>query len=189
MRANTVALARTADLLGIPVITTASVPDGPNGPLMPEIHEVAPKAQYVARNGEINAWDTPAFREAVAATGRRTLIMAAVITSVCLAEPAISAIGDGYTVYGVVDASGTYSKLSQELAVARMTTAGVVPIDTAATISELQRTWNRPEAPEFASTYASVMTNYQLLIESYQRAQAEATRADGADAERKLANR
>lgn len=186
VRANTVALAKLAKLAGIPVITTASVPQGPNGPLMPEIHEIVPEAQYIPRNGEINAWDVEAFRDAVAATGRKTLIMAAVITSVCLTEPALSAAAEGYKVFGVIDASGTYSKLSQETAMARMVQAGVAPIDTVAVASEVQRTWNRPDAGDFASLYSGVMTNYQLLIESFQRAQAEATGGEGADAERKL---
>ncbi|HEV3299698.1 MAG TPA: hypothetical protein VG055_08650, partial [Planctomycetaceae bacterium] len=57
LRANTTALAKLATLHQIPVITTASVPDGPNGPLMPEIHEAAPHAVYVPRKGEVNAWD------------------------------------------------------------------------------------------------------------------------------------
>ena len=187
VRAHVVALAKLAKLAGIPVITTASVPQGPNGPLMPEIHEIVPEAHYIPRNGEINAWDVPAFREAVTATGRKTLIMAAVMTSVCLAEPAISAVAEGYKVYGVIDASGTYSKLSQETTMARLVQAGVVPIDTSAVASEVQQTWNRPDAGEFAALYSGVMTNYQLLIESYQRAQAEANGDEGADVERKLA--
>jgi nicotinamidase-related amidase len=53
LRANTTALAKLATLQQIPVITTASVPDGPNGPLMPEIHEAAPHAVYVPRKGEV----------------------------------------------------------------------------------------------------------------------------------------
>src|SRR6266699_7333891 len=57
LRANTTALAKLATLHNIPVITTASVPDGPNGPLMPEIHQSAPHAVYVPRQGEVNAWD------------------------------------------------------------------------------------------------------------------------------------
>ncbi|CRZ16934.1 isochorismatase family protein [Mycolicibacterium neworleansense] len=187
VRRNAVALAKLAKIAGIPVITTASVPQGPNGPLMPEIHQIVPDATYVHRNGEINAWDTPAFREAVAATGRKTLIVAAVITSVCLVEPALSALADGYQVYAVIDASGTYSKVSQQTAVARLVQAGAIPIDTAAVASEVQRSWNRPDAAEFAELYSGVMTNYQLLIESYGRAQAEATGGAGADAERQLA--
>src|ERR671922_1274135 len=64
LRANTTMLAKLATLLKIPVITTASEPNGPNGPLMPEIHESAPHATYVARKGEVNAWDNPDFVKA-----------------------------------------------------------------------------------------------------------------------------
>ncbi|WP_262940575.1 isochorismatase family protein, partial [Klebsiella pneumoniae] len=70
LRARAAALAKMASLAGIPVITTASVPQGPNGPLIPEIHENAPHAKYIARKGEINAWDNPEFVAAVKATGR-----------------------------------------------------------------------------------------------------------------------
>ncbi len=109
------ALASMATLAKLPVITTASVPQGPNGPLTPEIHENAPHAKYVARKGEINAWDNPEFVAAVKATGRKTLIIAGTITSVCMAFPAISAVAEGYKVFVVVDASGTYSKMAQEI--------------------------------------------------------------------------
>lgn len=109
LRNHASALAKMAALAKIPVITTASVPQGPNGPLIPEIHENAPHAQYVARKGEINAWDNPDFVAAVKATGRGTLIIAGTITSVCMAFPSISAVQDGYKVFAVVDASGTYS--------------------------------------------------------------------------------
>ncbi|VDZ66102.1 protein YcaC [Klebsiella aerogenes] len=96
LRARAAALAKMASLAGIPVITTASVPQGPNGPLIPEIHENAPHAKYIARKGEINAWDNPEFVAAVKATGRKTLIIAGTITSVCMAFPAIAAVADGY---------------------------------------------------------------------------------------------
>jgi nicotinamidase-related amidase len=108
LRAHAAALAKMATLCKLPVITTASVPQGPNGPLIPEIHENAPHAKYVARKGEINAWDNPDFVAAVKETGRKTLIIAGTITSVCMAFPAISAVADGYKVFAVVDASGTY---------------------------------------------------------------------------------
>lgn len=98
VRDHAIALAEAATLAGIPVITTASVPQGPNGPLIPEIHQAAPHAVYVPRRGEINSWDCPAFVEAVKKTGRKTLIIAGTVTSVCLAFPAISAVRDGYKV-------------------------------------------------------------------------------------------
>ena len=104
LRANAITLAKVASLAKIPVITTASVPQGPNGPLIPEIHEAAPHAQYVARKGEINAWDNPEFVAAVKATGRKQLIIAGTITSVCMAFPSISAVNAGYQVFAVIDA-------------------------------------------------------------------------------------
>jgi len=148
LRAHVIALAKIATLSKIPVITTASVPEGPNGPQIPEIHENAPRAQYVARKGQINAWDNPDFVAAVKATGKKTLIIAGTITSVCMAFPSISAVHEGYKVFAVVDASGTYSKMAQEITLARVVQAGVVPIDTGAVASELQRTWNRKDAQE-----------------------------------------
>jgi nicotinamidase-related amidase len=173
LRRNAIALAKVATLLKIPVITSASVPDGPNGPLIPEIHQAAPHAQYVGRHGEINVWDSPDFVSAVEATGRKTLILAGTLTSVCMAFPSISAVADGYKVYAVVDASGNWSKMATDLTVARIMQAGVIPIDTVAVISELQKTWNRPDAMEFANLYADhAMPEYRLLIESYDKAQA-----------------
>jgi len=171
LRTRAAALAKIASLSNIPVITTASVPQGPNGPLIPEIHANAPHAQYVARKGEINAWDNPEFVAAVKATGRKTLIIAGTITSVCMAFPAISAVAEGYKVFAVVDASGTYSKMAEEITLARVVQAGVVPMDTAAVASEIQKTWNRDDALEWAQVYTQIFPAYQLLIESYTKAQ------------------
>jgi len=171
VRAHATALAKMATLAKMPVITTASVPQGPNGPLIPEIHDAAPHAQYVARRGEINAWDNPELVAAVKATGRSQLIIAGTITSVCMAFPSIAAVADGYQVFAVVDASGTYSKMAEEITLARVVQAGVVPMDTAAVASEIQRTWNREDAQQWAAIYTQIFPNYQLLIESYQKAQ------------------
>ena len=157
-------------LANLPVITTASVPEGPNGPLIPEIHQNAPHAKYVARKGQINAWDSPDFVAAVKATGRKTLIIAGTITSVCMAFPAIAAAREGYKVFAVVDASGTYSKMAEEITLARIVQAGVVPMDTAAVASELQKTWNREDANDWAEIYAKIFPSYQLVIESYMKA-------------------
>lgn len=171
LRSHATALAKMATLADIPVITTASVPQGPNGPLIPEIHAEAPHAQYVARRGEINAWDNPDFVAAVKATGKKQLIIAGTITSVCMAFPAISALADGYQVFAVVDASGTYSKMAEEITLARVVQAGVVPMDTAAVASELQGTWNREDAGEWAQLYTRIFPEYALLIESHMKAQ------------------
>ena len=184
LRNHAAALAKMATLSKMPVITTASVPQGPNGPLIPEIHANAPHATYVARKGEINAWDNPDFVAAVKATGRRTLIIAGTITSVCMAFPAIAAVQDGYKVFAVIDASGTYSKMAEEITLARVVQAGVVPMDTAAVASELQKTWNRPDAGEWAGIYTKIFPAYALLMESYAKAQEVVTNHEQLDSAR-----
>lgn len=184
LRDRAAVLAKIATLGKLPVITTASVPQGPNGPLIPEIHANAPHAKYVARKGEINAWDNPDFVAAVKETGRKTLIIAGTITSVCMAFPAISAIADGYKVFVVVDASGTYSKMAQEITLARVVQAGAVPIDTGAVASEVQKTWNREDAMEWAGVYTKIFPPYQLLIESYMKAQEVAKNNETLDSQR-----
>lgn len=172
LRRNVTALAKVATLLKIPVITTASVPDGPNGPLIPEIHQLAPHAKYVARQGQINAWDMPDFVKAIEETRRKTLVIAATLTSVCLAFPTVCALAAGYKVYAVVDACGNWSKMATDLTIARVVQAGAIPIDTLAVVSELQQTWNRPNALDFANIFADhMMPNYRLLMESYEKAQ------------------
>lgn len=184
LRRHATALAKMATLSKIPVIATASVPQGPNGPLIPEIQQYAPHAQYVARKGEINAWDNPDFVAAVKATGRKTLIIAGTITSVCMAFPSIAAVHAGYKVFAVVDASGTYSKMAQEITLARVVQAGVVPMDTAAVASELQKTWHRDDAQQWAEVYTLIFPPYQLLIESYLKAQDVATKHELLDSQR-----
>ena len=170
LRANTVMLAKLATLLKIPVITSASEPNGPNGPLMPEIHQFAPHAVYVGRKGEVNAWDNEDFVKTVRATGRKTLIIAGVWTSVCVMFPALDAKAAGFKVYAVIDASGDPSELTSRTTIARFAQAGVIPTSTNAVLSEAHRTWDRPEAAELAKLYALVAPNYAAVIESYQKA-------------------
>jgi nicotinamidase-related amidase len=172
LRSNVVALAKVAHLAKIPTITTASVPDGPNGPLIPEIHQYNPEAVYVPRTGQINAWDNPAWVEAIEQTKRKTLLMAGTLTSVCMVFPALSAVEAGYKVFCIVDASGNWSKMATDLSIARIVQAGAMPIDTFAVLAELQSTWNRPDAMEFAAIFAEhVIPGYRALMESYDKAQ------------------
>jgi nicotinamidase-related amidase len=171
LRANTTMLAKLATLLKIPVITTASEPNGPNGPLMPEIHEAAPHAVFVPRKGEVNAWDNEDFVNAIRTTGRQTLIMAGVWTSVCVMFPALDAKAAGFKVYAVIDASGDPSELTSRTTLARFVQSGVIPTSTNAVLSEAHRTWKRPEAAELAKLYALVAPNYAAVMESYQKAQ------------------
>ena len=106
------------------------------------------------RKGEVNAWDNEDFVKAVKATGRKTLIMAGVWTSVCVMFPALDAKAAGYKVYAVMDASGDPSEMASRTTLARFAQAGVIPTSTNAVLCEIHRTWNRPEAAELAKLYA-----------------------------------
>jgi len=179
LRRNVEMLARLATLLNIPVITTASEPNGPNGPLMPEIERHAPHAQYVPRKGEVNAWDNADFVDAVRATGRKTLIMAGVWTSVCVMFPALDAKAAGFDVYAVIDASGDPSEMASRTTLARFVQAGVIPTSTNAVLCEAHRTWARPEAAELAKLYMLTAPNYEAVMESYLRAQDVGKKSNG----------
>lgn len=170
IRDRAIALAEAATLVNMSVITTASVPQGPNGPLIPEIHEAAPHAVYVARRGEVNSWDCKEFVDAVKATGKKTLIIAGTVTSVCMALPALSAVNEGYRVFAVPDASGTYAPEAAIATMMRLTQAGVVITDAGAVLAELQRTWHTPQADAWAQIWGRIFTNYRLLLESYAKA-------------------
>jgi nicotinamidase-related amidase len=171
LRSNVVMLAKLATLMKIPVITTASEPSGTNGPLMPEIHQFAPHAVYVGRKGEVNAWDNEDFIKAVQKTGKKTLLMAGVWTSVCVMFPALDAKVAGYKVYAVIDASGDPSEMASRTSLARFVQGGVIPTSTNAVLSEVHRTWARPEAAEIGKLYAHVSPNYNAVVESYRKAQ------------------
>jgi len=177
LRTNTVVLAKAAKLAKVPIVYTASEPKGPNGPLMHEIAEVAPDATYVPRKGEISAWDNEDFVKAVKATGRKTLVIAGVWTSVCVAFPALQAKAEGYKVYFVTDASGDPSPMASQTTIARMSQAGIIPMSTNAVFCELQRTWNRPDAAQWGELYAAYAPNYGAVAESYKKAQ-EAAKSD-----------
>ena len=188
LRSNVTALAKTSRLAKIPTFTTASVPDGPNGPLIPEIHQYNPDAVYIPRTGQINAWDNPAWVDAIEKTGRKTLLIAGTLTSVCMAFPTLSALAAGYKVFTIIDASGNWSQMATDLTLARVVQAGAMPIDTYAVIGELMNTWNRPDAMEFAAVMVDLMPVYRVLIESFDKAQS--VQRDGRETklDRQLAN-
>jgi nicotinamidase-related amidase len=172
LRSNVTALAKVSRLAKIPTFTTASVPDGPNGPLIPEIHECNPEAVYIPRTGQINAWDNPAWVSAIEKTKRKTLLIAGTLTSVCMAFPTLSALVAGYKVFCVVDASGNWSQMATDLTIARVVQAGAMPIDTYAVLAELMSTWNRSDAMEFAQVMVDhIVPPYRALMESYDKAQ------------------
>ena len=100
----------------------------------------------------MNAWDNEHFVKTVRDTGKNTLIMAGVWTSVCVMFPALDAKAAGFKVYAVMDASGDPSEMASRTSLARFVQGGVIPTTTNAVLSEIHRTWNRPEAAEIGDS-------------------------------------
>jgi len=171
LRTNAVVLAKVAQLAGAPILYTASEPNGSNGPFMEELIIAVPNATFIPRKGEISAWDNADFVDAVEASGKKTLIIAGVWTSVCVAFPALQAKLDGYKVYAVMDASGDYSEMSSRVTLARLNQAGITTVTTNVVMAEFQRTWNRPDATEWGMLYSELVPNYRAAAESFARAQ------------------
>lgn len=141
--ANITALARIAKLYKLPVVlATVNVSTGRNQPTIHQITEVLGDVPIIDRTS-INAWEDKDFVDAVKATGRRKLIMAALWTEVCLVHPALDALADGYEVYPVVDACGGTSLEAHNAALDRLQQAGARPTSWVQLICELQRDWNR----------------------------------------------
>ncbi|OSI14167.1 isochorismate family cysteine hydrolase YcaC [Neisseria dumasiana] len=163
---NVLATADLAKYFGLPTILTTSFEDGPNGPLAPELVEKFPDAPYIARPGQINAWDNEDFVNAVKATGKKQLIIAGVVTEVCVAFPALSAIEEGYDVFVVTDASGTFNQITRDAAWDRMSAAGVQLMNWFNVAAELHRDW-RNDIEGLGTLLGNHIPDYRNLITSY----------------------
>lgn len=163
---SVLALAACAQYFKLPTILTTSFENGPNGPLVPELKDMFPNAPYIARPGNINAWDNDDFVDAVKKTGRKQLIIAGVVTEVCVAFPALSAIEAGYDVFVVTDASGTFNDVTRHAAWARMAAAGAQMMSWFGVACELHRDW-RNDIEGLGALFSNYIPNYRNLITSY----------------------
>lgn len=163
---NVLATADLAKYFGLPTILTTSFENGPNGPLVPELKEMFPDAPYIARPGNINAWDNEDFVQAVKATGKKQLIIAGVVTEVCVAFPALSAIEEGFDVFVITDASGTFNQMTRDAAWERMSQAGVQLMTWFGAACELHRDW-RNDIEGLGALFSNHIPDYRNLINSF----------------------
>lgn len=160
------ATAALAKYFKLPTILTTSFETGPNGPLAPELKEMFPDAPYIARPGNINAWDNEDFVKAVKATGKKQLIIAGVVTEVCVAFPALSALEEGFEVFVATDASGTFTEIARQSAWSRMTANGAQLMNWFAIACELHRDW-RNDIEGLATLFSNHIPDYRNLMTSY----------------------
>ncbi|MDY0391290.1 MAG: isochorismate family cysteine hydrolase YcaC [Desulfobulbus oligotrophicus] len=163
---NVLAVAACGKYFNLPTILTTSFENGPNGPLVPELKEIFPNAPYIARPGNINAWDNEDFVSAVKKTGCKQLIIAGIVTEVCVAFPALSAIEEGYEVFVVTDASGTFNDVTRHTAWLRMQAAGAQLINWFGMACELHRDW-RNDIEGLGTLFSNHIPNYRNLMTSY----------------------
>lgn len=163
---NVLATADLAKYFNLPTILTTSFESGPNGPLVPELKEMFPDAPYIARPGNINAWDNEDFVKAVKATGKKQLIIAGVVIEVCVAFPALSAIEEGFDVFVIADASGTFNPLVRDAAWDRMSQAGVQIMTWFGAACELHRDW-RNDIEGLGNLFSNHIPDYRNLITTH----------------------
>ena len=153
VKKNALRLARIAQAVGMPVVLTASMEDQVQGPLVPELEQILPEAfaQRIKRPGIVNAMHHDGFSKAVKATGRKKLIVAGVTTEICLTFPVLQMLEEGYEVQVSADASASWSKLGNDLALRRMENAGAVITTVDQIISELAIDWTTPNGKKLES--------------------------------------
>ena len=153
---NVVALTKAAKLFDLPIIlSTIGVNAGYQQDTIEEVRALLPGVEPVDRNA-VNAWEEEAFRDAVKATGRRKLLIAALWTEVCLVFPALDLLRDGFEVYAVSDASGGTSVDAHERGMQRMVQAGVVPVTWEAVMAELARLYEG----DFITNFVQIMNEH-----------------------------
>jgi nicotinamidase-related amidase len=150
VKRNALRLARIAKAVRMPVVLTASMEDRVQGPLVPELEQILPEAfaQRIKRPGIVNAMHHDGFNKAVKATGRKKLIVAGVTTEICITFPVLQMLEEGYEVQVSADASASWSKLGNKLALRRMENAGAVITTADQIISELAIDWTSPNGKQ-----------------------------------------
>ena len=137
---NVLLLAKGAKLFGVPTILTTVETESFSGPMWPQLLDVFPDQSPIERTG-MNSWDTPEFRGAVKATGKKNILLSGLWTEVCIAWPTLNMIAEGYNIYVVEDACAGTSPAAHDAALSRMVQAGAVRMTTVGTVLEFQRDW------------------------------------------------
>lgn len=161
LKHNVVALAKAAQILGLPLVVATTAKDVLWGPTVPELTAVLKDGHATVDRMTVNAWDDANFVAAVKATGRDHLIFAGIALQVCAAFPAYAAMDAGYQAHVVVDASGAFSQTERETGIARMAQKGVVVTDYFTVIAEIMASNADPLATQ---VYDALDMDFAVLV-------------------------
>ncbi|MDR0821055.1 MAG: hydrolase [Oscillospiraceae bacterium] len=157
---NIVALAKTAQVFGVPCVLTTVAEKEFSGLLLSKIQSVYPGVVPINRTS-INAWEDQNLKKAVLGTRKKNILFAGLWTEACVTFPALSAKSEGHNVYVVTDACGGATREAHDMAVSRMTQQGVIPVTWQQVLLEFQRDWNNKD------TYNAVMGVVQEFSGAY----------------------
>lgn len=161
-RDNVGIVAGASKIFNVPTVVTTVTESSFSGPVFPEIEEFYPRAttNYIDRTA-MNAWEDEQAYKAIVASGRKKIVFGGLWTSVCIVDPVLCAVTEGYDTYIITDACGDVSQEAHEQAISRMVQAGATPMTSIQYLLELQRDWARQE------TYMAVTNLVQKYGGSY----------------------
>ena len=158
---RTLALAKIAKALDIPIVLTTSLEDEMQGPLLPELIALLPEefANRVKRIGVTNAWSDENYKAAVlkAANGRKNVIMAGITNDVCVIYPSISMVEEGFDVQVVIDAGGSHTQIADDIARETWAKAGVRTTAIMQLIAELTGSWDTEDGKKLVQVLVDVI--------------------------------
>lgn len=146
---NSVALLESALAFALPIVVSTSASKVYSGPLLPDLHALIPDQPSLERRN-MNAWEDPAVKAAIEATGRNKLIFSGMLTEACISFAVLSALEAGYECYVVGDACGGLTVAGHDLALQRMANKGAQLTSWLQVLLELQRDWTRHDTYDAA---------------------------------------
>ncbi|QBH96333.1 isochorismatase family protein [Limnobaculum zhutongyuii] len=160
VKRNALMLAKSANILKLPVVLTSSMEEQAQGPLLRELEAILPQAfaTRIKRQGMVNAMDDENFAAAVKASGRKKMIIAGVTNDVCTVYPALSLVRDGFDVQVVADAGASPTRMADDIALRRMEKNGVTLTTTNQLIAELAGSWATPQGGQLVQVLMESLT-------------------------------
>ena len=144
LRNNAGLITRAATGFKVPVLLTTAAEKTFSGPTFPEITDALP-GQKIFDRTNMNLWEDEDVIAEINRFGKRRLVFAGLWTSVCIVDPVLSAIEQGFEAYVIADACGDMTPEAHERAMQRMIQVGARPMTSVQYLLELQRDWARVE--------------------------------------------
>jgi nicotinamidase-related amidase len=144
-------LIQGAQALGLPVLVTEQNPAG-LGPTRPEIADLLAGVPRIPKLS-FSCCGEPRFLEALAALGRRQVLLAGIEAHVCVYQTAAGLLDAGYHVEIVADAVSSRAARNRDIGLQKARDAGAALTCVETALFELLRT---AEAPAFKAVLKAV---------------------------------